>query len=81
MSAMDVCLVAKTVLPVTDRMLPLKLLEYMACEKPVISTSLRGVIDAVGNRVLYADDAATLRQHILELSSDECKRQELGREW
>jgi len=78
MSAMDVCLVAKTVLPATDRMLPPKLLEYMACEKPVISTPLRGVIDAVGNRVLYADDAATLRQHILELSSDECKRQELG---
>ena len=31
MSEMDVCLVAKIVLPVTDHMLPLKLLEYMAC--------------------------------------------------
>ena len=79
MSAMDACLVAKTVLPATDRMLPLKLLEYMACEKPVISTPLRGVIEAVAERVLYADDAVTLRQHILELSSDESKRKELGR--
>lgn len=80
MSAMDVCLVAKIVLPVTDHMLPLKLLEYMACEKPVISTPLRGVIDTVDKRVLYADSAATLRQHILELSSDEAKRKELGRD-
>jgi glycosyltransferase involved in cell wall biosynthesis len=79
MSAMDVCLVAKIVLPVTDHMLPLKLLEYMACEKPVISTPLRGVIDTVADRVLYADDDATLKQHILELSSDEGKRAELGR--
>lgn len=79
MSAMDVCLVAKTVLPATDRMLPLKLLEYMACEKPVISTPLRGVIDTVAKRVLYANDASTLKQHILELSSDEGMRKELGR--
>jgi glycosyltransferase involved in cell wall biosynthesis len=79
MSAMDVCLVAKTVLPATDRMLPLKLLEYMACEKPVISTPLRGVIDTVAKRVLYANDAATLRQHILELSSNGDMRKDLGR--
>ena len=51
--------------------LPLKLFEYMACQRPVISTPLRGVIEAVQDKVLYASDIEELKRHIIELYQSE----------
>lgn len=79
-SAMDICLLPFGVNKVTQHALPLKLFEYMACEKPVISTKLRGVIEAVGDRVLYYSNAKELKERILRLYHDEKLRQKLGRE-
>jgi glycosyltransferase involved in cell wall biosynthesis len=78
-SAMDVCILPFRISPYTHNSLPLKLFEYLACEKPVISTPLRGVKQAVGDHVVYANDDATLMQNVKELYHDENKRATLGR--
>jgi glycosyltransferase involved in cell wall biosynthesis len=75
---MDVCLIPFNKGAVADRALPLKLLEYLACHKPVISTELRGVVEAVGNEVLYASDEAEFESHLSKLYDDEDYRIELG---
>ncbi len=78
--AMDACLVPFKANSITNNALPLKLFEYMACEKPVISTPLAGVKEAVGNRVLYAPNADTIKQRVLQLHRNEDLREKLGRE-
>jgi glycosyltransferase involved in cell wall biosynthesis len=78
-SAMDICLLPFRVNPYTHNSLPLKLFEYMACEKPVVSSPLRGVKQAVADHVLYANDEATLTKRIKELYNNENERIALGR--
>ena len=77
-SCMDACLI-----PIEDsadcqHALPLKLLEYMACEKPVISSRLAGVIETAGDRVLYASDSEELEDRILQLYHDRAFGNGLG---
>ena len=79
-SRMDICLLPFKNDPTAENALPLKLFEYMACEKPVISTQLEGVKDAVGSRILYASDVASFGRHIETLCADEKLRARLGRE-
>jgi glycosyltransferase involved in cell wall biosynthesis len=76
-SCMDICLIPFKNNAVGHGASPLKLLEYMACERPVISTRLTGVTEAVGKRVLYASSVEELRQRILELHTNEKKHKEL----
>lgn len=54
-AAMDVCLIPFKNNEITQNASPLKLFEYMACEKPVISSDLRGIREDVQNRIYYAD--------------------------
>ena len=75
---MDVGLICRTQTTDSDRSLPLKLFEYMACQKPVISVPLAGVREAVGDRVLYASDSAQLAESIERLFADRDLRQSLG---
>ncbi len=77
-SCMDVCLIPRTATRDSDRSLPLKLFEYMACRKPVISTPLAGVREAVGDRVLYAQEGGEFAGRITELYLDEDLRGRLG---
>jgi glycosyltransferase involved in cell wall biosynthesis len=77
-AAMDVCLVPFAVSPVTNNALPLKLLEYLACEKPVVSTPLHGVREVGAPGVMYANDAVTLKYILTQLREDEPKREALG---
>lgn len=79
-SMMDVCVVPFKINNITHNSFPLKLLEYMACEKPVICTPLRGVQEAVGDKVLYAKDAEQMRDAITRLYEDRELRLSLGRE-
>ncbi len=79
-SCMDICLICRKPTQDSQNALPLKLFEYMACEKPIISTPLTGVKGAVGDRVLYACDAEELKQKIMELYHNEDLRIELGEE-
>ncbi|NIN66756.1 MAG: glycosyltransferase [Anaerolineae bacterium] len=77
-SCMDVCLVSRKPTTDSDRSLPVKLFEYMACQKPVISVPLVGVREAVGDRVLYASDSSELVDRIERLYTDRILREELG---
>ncbi len=77
-SCMDVCLVSRKPTTDSDRSLPVKLFEYMACQKPVISVPLAGVREAVGDRVLYASDSSELVDRIERLYTDRILREELG---
>jgi glycosyltransferase involved in cell wall biosynthesis len=75
---MDVCLIPFKKGAVADHALPLKLLEYLACQKPVISTELRGVVEAVGDAVLYASDETEFESQLIKLYDDKDYRIELG---
>ena len=78
LSCMEVGLICRTQTTDSDRSLPLKLFEYMACQKPVISVPLAGVREAVGDRVLYASDSTQLAESIERLYADRELRQKLG---
>lgn len=83
-SCMDICLIPFKNDSVSKNSLPLKLFEYMSCEKPVISTMLPGVIDAVGDKVLYASNASELSDKIIYLYNNPDIRSKLsveGREF
>jgi glycosyltransferase involved in cell wall biosynthesis len=56
-AAMDVCLIPFKNNDTSHNSIPLKLFEYMACEKPVISSRLTGVQQTVKNKIFYADTA------------------------
>lgn len=77
-SAMDVCLIPFKSNAISNGALPLKLFEYMACEKPVISTEIPGVRKSVGNLVLYASSAQEYENMIKVLYENEGLRKEMG---
>ena len=60
-SCMNICLIPFKKGAVAENAFPLKLLEYMACGKPVISASLSGIKEAVQDRVNYASKANELK--------------------
>ena len=65
-SAMDACLIPFRKYEVTHEAVPLKLFEYLACAKPVISSRIKGVMSLAGRRVEYYSDASDLKALILE---------------
>jgi len=79
-SAMDICLIPFKRGAISENALPLKLFEYMACEKPVLSTELPGVKAIAGDKVLYASTRDEYREKILGLYKDEELRFKLGEE-
>jgi len=79
-SAMDICLIPFKRGAISKSALPLKLFEYMACEKPVLSTELPGVKAIAGDKVLYASTKDEYREKILGLYRDEELRFKLGKE-
>lgn len=78
-SAMDVCLIPFKVNAISGNALPLKLFEYMACEKPVISTALAGVKAVAGDNVLYAATEGEYKEEIKKLHEDNNLRRTLGK--
>lgn len=76
-SCMDACLIPFSKNKVTEDPCPLKLFEYMACEKPVISSVF---ISAVQNKILYASNAEEYENRIVELYNNEDIRKKLGAE-
>ena len=45
LSLVDICVSPFIVNNITNRILPTKILEYMACQKPVLSTPLKGTVE------------------------------------
>jgi glycosyltransferase involved in cell wall biosynthesis len=68
-AAMDVCLIPFRRGPVADGACPLKLFEYAALRKPVVSTRTAEVMRIAGDYALFADTADELCQVINDLLS------------
>jgi glycosyltransferase involved in cell wall biosynthesis len=80
MAAMDVGLIPFRPTTVGMNALPLKLFEYMACGVPVVSQRIGPVVDAVGDRIIYASDGAELAGGIYEVISSpnetQCRKED-----
>ncbi len=77
-ACMDICLVPFKKGAIAENSLPLKLLEYMACGKPVIATPLTGIKQAVTKHVLYATDKDEIKQAIERLYDNSGWRIKMG---
>lgn len=76
-SCMDVCVVPFKEIKMADDAIPLKLFEYMACRRPVISTR---TMSAVQDRIIYAPNAKEYENRIGELYRNSNLRVKLGTE-
>jgi len=75
---MDVCVVPFKDDSVSQNSLPLKLFEYMACEKPVISTNVRAIQELFNENLLFVSGPQGYEDAILKLYKDENLRNQLG---
>lgn len=68
-SASDICLLPAYNNKVMQDIVPIKMYEYMACGKPIISTVLPGIVKEFGedNGVLYSDRPAEVLERAVEL--------------
>ncbi|MFW9971849.1 MAG: glycosyltransferase, partial [Candidatus Odinarchaeota archaeon] len=66
---------------ITKDITPGKIVEYMAMKKPVLSTSLPGVMIEIGkdNGVIYAKNQLDLIKKIEKISHNKEKLEEIGR--
>jgi len=79
-SCMDVCLIPFKPNRVSHNALPLKLFEYMACERPIICNRLTGVTQAVDNKVLYASNEEEYMDSLVKLYNNRQLRERMGTE-
>lgn len=68
----DICLLPAHNNKVMQDIVPIKMYEYMACGKPVISTKLPGIIKEFGydNGVEYVDDPKEVTDKAIRLSEN-----------
>lgn len=78
-SAMDICLIPFEPNSISENALPLKLFEYMACKKPIISTPISPIIKVANENVLYATTDEEYKQKINLLYEDYQLREKLGK--
>jgi len=78
-SATDICLIPFKRGAISENALPLKLFEYMACEKPVLSTDLPGVRAIAGDKVMYVANYREYKEKIMELYKNDKLRREMGK--
>jgi len=77
-SCMDVCLIPFKPNEMSRNAVPLKLFEYMACEKPVICSKLKGVVQIAGDKVLYASNQEEYKKELAALYNNKELREKLG---
>jgi len=68
----DICLLPAHNNEVMRNIVPIKMYEYMACGKPVISTRLPGIMREFGhnNGVVYVDQPTEVLKKAIELGND-----------
>jgi glycosyltransferase involved in cell wall biosynthesis len=79
-AAMDVCMIPFKSNEISAGAVPLKLFEYMACGKPVISTRLQGVEAVAHDIVQYCSSVEDYAEAITRLYEDETLRKRVGGE-
>ena len=80
-SLFDICVSPFVVNVITDRILPTKILEYMACQKPVLSTPLKGTVELLPDEsfgIVYSSQNDFVNT-LLALLSNTQKLNELGK--
>ncbi len=79
LSMADICLLPAHNNKTMNEIVPIKLYEYLAVEKPVITTKLLGVMREFGdgNGIVYADNSRDVFKHVVNLSKNEIN--ELGK--
>lgn len=80
-SLADICINPFVINYVTDSIVPAKIFEYMACQKPVISTPLKGTVELLPNEnfgIVYATSDIFVEK-LIELLSDKEKLVDLGK--
>lgn len=78
-SAMDVGLIPFNLNKVSHNALPLKLFEYMACEKPIISTQITSLKSKFPNEILYVNSDEDYVNNIRKLYYDSSMCKKLGK--
>jgi glycosyltransferase involved in cell wall biosynthesis len=76
---MDICTVPFRKNRVTDGTNPLKLLEYLAAEKPVVCSDLNEPRNMLGDKILYASNPLEWEMQIEVLAKDAKLRAKLGK--
>ncbi|MFX0022003.1 MAG: glycosyltransferase [Candidatus Hermodarchaeota archaeon] len=78
----DLCLMSFDLNDITREITPVKIMEYMAMKKPVLSNSLPGVVREIGqnNGVIFAKNQVDLIKKIEHLSLNKEKLREIGRD-
>ncbi|AUB56000.1 hypothetical protein BK007_08305 [Methanobacterium subterraneum] len=71
LSEMDICIIPFKINRLTDCICPVKLFEYWAMEKPVISTSFYEIKIIAKDKVIFADNSEELMNAILALKNNE----------
>lgn len=77
-AGMDVCLLPFTHDAVSDASCPLKLFEYAALRKPIVSTSICEVMRIGNGWISFADDVATFADAIESFLVDTCAAERAG---
>jgi glycosyltransferase involved in cell wall biosynthesis len=75
---MDICILPFTSGGVAQGALPLKIFEYLASAKPVISTPLSGVKETFGDLLFYASNSEEFRKAVLTLADNPDIRRGVG---
>ena len=78
----DLCLNPFETNAVTDQIIPIKIIEYMACQKPVLSTPLTGTKELLpsNNYGIIYSELADFHQTIIDLLSDTVYLSKLAKE-
>jgi glycosyltransferase involved in cell wall biosynthesis len=79
-SLADVCINSFEINKITDRIIPIKILEYLACGKPVLSTPLKGTIDLLPKEdfgIIYSPYDSFV-ENLSDLLANTEKLEELG---
>ncbi len=71
LSKVDICVIPFNVTPLTDRVSPVKLFEYWAMGKPVISTSFYEIRKIAKDKVIFADSSEEFKTSIMNFKNDE----------
>lgn len=75
-SRMDVCVIPFNDSLTSNNSLPIKLFEYMALKKIVISSPLEGIINAVGTTVRYASTSDDYQMILSEIAQSDLAKDE-----
>lgn len=79
-SLADICVVPFEINEITDSIIPIKILEYLACSKPVISTPMKGTVELLSDHTvgIFYSELEHFIDMLSNLLNDPKKLEEAG---